>query len=381
MDEDKEVKVEIQKVERILNKRTKEDNVQYLIKWKNLSSWMNSWVNEKDILDPNLILNYKPKKKIRLTVSKTPLKRTETSPKKIEIDSNLISKAKRTVIVKKSSVEKKIKKQVVEEDSSDFSLDEEDSEDEIFRKKEIKKEISNDLKESSTPTLENRLIIHYQSPEAKKKRKTEPQEPWSRKQNEQLHQAIGSVPIKTKNYWNVISLEVEGKTAQQCQFHYQDRIKTPKRTKKVKSHPIVLNELQNMKGKVNKKRKMRMLLKHADSKHTDDIFSEEEQDENLMNDSLNCSFDDLQFNRTFVQHSTPENSFSESPGILRKVKMDDIDTYLNKIKSGKVGVIKQEFVKKKLEVNKKLFNEIGSGITFNDNSECSDEEEVDYYFD
>jgi hypothetical protein len=308
------------------------------------------------------------------------------------VNPELKSKAKRILfepIVDKKPLEDTF-------DSEEFASDVQVSDGEfVTRKPQKQKKLSKTNKENEKPkkepipkislNLENQIIIHYQSPERKKKKKIENQSKWSKKQTEQLYESISHIPIKTNDYWNVVASEVDGKTAEECQIKYQGKVKTPKKEKKSKSHEIVLEDLQNMKGKVGKKRKMRMLLKHADSVHTDDIFDKNEMNESL--ESLNCSFDDTRFKSVILSApSSANNSGIESPGVLtRQIKMDDIDTYLNKIKVGKqplVGQLKPNInnhVNKKLQVNKKLLEDVGKKLTFNQESE-EDSDESDYYF-
>jgi hypothetical protein len=299
------------------------------------------------------------------------------------VNPELKSKAKR--ILFEPIVQKKLEETF---DSEEFATEVEVSDGEFVTRKPQKKKFSKTNKENEKPketvpkislNLENQIIIHYQSPEKKKKKKMENQSKWSKKQTEQLYESISQIPIKTNDYWNVVASEVDGKTAEECQIKYQGKVKTPKKEKKSKSHEIVLEDIQNMKGKVGKKRKMRMLLKHADSVHTDDIFDKNEMNESL--DSLDCSFDDTRFKSVILSApSSANNSGIESPGVLRQIKMDDIDTYLNKIKVGKqLGQLKPNIVNKKVQVNKKLFQDVGKKMTFNEESE-EDSGESDYYF-
>lgn len=59
-------------IEKIVKKRKQDDSVQYFVKWKGLSEKKNSWVEEDDIPDGQLIEDFETKPSPRKTPIKNP---------------------------------------------------------------------------------------------------------------------------------------------------------------------------------------------------------------------------------------------------------------------------------------------------------------------
>lgn len=129
--ESNEEEEEYAEVERIIRKRKRDDTVQYFVKWKGYPSSQNSWVEEDDILDGQLIEDFETKP----SPKKTPSKLKNTKEPKTPKESPRESKEKTKT--PKGSTPKSIKKMSPQEEKEW----DEKSKKEIERLKELFQEV------------------------------------------------------------------------------------------------------------------------------------------------------------------------------------------------------------------------------------------------
>lgn len=168
---------------------------------------------------------------------------------------------------------------------------------------------------------------------------------WSKKQVQQLYESISLYPVTLKDYWVKVSENVENKTSQQCQEKYQ---KLNKKRKGKEEEEVKIESVLNIKGKITKKRMIRNILKKADSEHFDDFFEKENIKKKV---ELDSSFNEKLFESKIPKSEEIEEK--EDLKILIPVNMNEIDTYLNKIKK-----IPKEKKKIKREINRNVFKDL-----------------------
>eukprot|EP01116_Phalansterium_solitarium_P019645 TRINITY_DN557_c0_g1_i1.p2 TRINITY_DN557_c0_g1~~TRINITY_DN557_c0_g1_i1.p2 ORF type:complete len:936 (+),score=310.96 TRINITY_DN557_c0_g1_i1:4520-7327(+) len=170
---------------------------------------------------------------------------------------------------------------------------------------------------------------------------------WTPEEVRRLHHARDSVTPQAKNFWQQVSSLMPGRTAEECQAKHFESFATPheksRKSKRAQASasteesPFQADERGRVFQNRNKdKRKIRNVIKRAEKGHADDVFDATpyKAKDNVQMDISDAEDDDEKY---FKGHGdmiaadsegTPGGAAGPSPGILKAVNRDEMDSYI-----------------------------------------------------
>jgi hypothetical protein len=147
----------------------------------------------------------------------------------------------------------------------------------IHRKKR-KKIVISPIKDSERESVEvsNKLkVFNKDQIKEIKIENSEEMESWSDLELKKLYEGIKEFNVNDKFYWKKISEKIETKKEEECIKKYQENFKKKEEKTSLNKDITIFSDFE-LKGKINKKRKIRSIINEANKFHFDDIFNNEE---------------------------------------------------------------------------------------------------------
>jgi len=170
---------------------------------------------------------------------------------------------------------------------------------------------------------------------------------WTKTQTRALTKAFMMTEPTRRNFWKEISKQIPGgHTAEDCMHYYTDVLhRSPAKRKAVKGGKANKDEELAAekpvklagKGTLKRKKQARAMLEAADQQHDDDIFGNTQTPHALRAGKPWLEDEDTPEMKGGCSNPNAEQEADDvdSPGVLRKVDRNSMDTYISKLRNGR----------------------------------------------